>query len=79
MNTTIQREPLIQQLNWRYATKQFNSHRKISPENWAALEEALVTHSIKALFQSWRFIVRLVGKTLRQTEHKDEATRETNK
>jgi nitroreductase len=42
MNTAIQRESLIQQLNWRYATKQFDLHRKISPEDWAALEEALV-------------------------------------
>jgi len=38
-----------------------------------------VTHSIKAFFQSWRFIVRLVGETLRQTNHENEANRETHK
>jgi uncharacterized protein YoxC len=38
-----------------------------------------VTDSIKALFQAWRFIVRLAGETLRQTDHKDEASRESHK
>jgi len=38
-----------------------------------------VKHSIKAFFQVWRFIVRLAGETLRQTNHKDEANRKTHK
>lgn len=37
------------------------------------------TQSIKAFFQAWRFIVRLVGETLRQTNHKDEPNREAQK
>ena len=57
MNATIQRESLIQQLNWRYATKQFDSHRKISPEDWAALEEALVLTPSSFGLQPWKFIV----------------------
>jgi len=36
-----------------------------------------INHSIKVFFQAWGFIVRLVGETLRQTEHKDEANKET--
>ena len=39
----ISGKQLISQLNWRYATKQFDPARKISPEDWAALEEAFVT------------------------------------
>src|ERR1700733_12928340 len=57
MNTTIQHETLIQQLNWRYATKQFDSHRKISPENWAALEESLILTPSSCGLQPWKFIV----------------------
>jgi len=38
-----------------------------------------VTDSIKAFFQAWRFIVRLAGETLRQTDHRDEANRESHK
>jgi hypothetical protein len=40
--TTISTEKLLTQLNWRYATKQFDPQRKINPPTWAALEEALV-------------------------------------
>ena len=57
MNTTIHREQLINQLNWRYATKQFDPQRKISPEDWAALEEALVLSPSSFGLQPWRFIV----------------------
>ncbi len=57
MNTTIHREQLINQLNWRYATKQFDPRRKISPEDWAALEEALVLSPSSFGLQPWRFIV----------------------
>jgi len=57
MNTTIPRESLIQQLNWRYATKQFSSQRKISPEDWAALEEALVLTPSSFGLQPWKFVV----------------------
>jgi len=37
-----------------------------------------VKHSIKAFFQLWRFIVRLAGETLRQTNYKDETNRENH-
>jgi len=57
MNTTIQREQLVNQLKWRYATKQFDPQRKISPEDWAALEEALVLTPSSFGLQPWRFVV----------------------
>ena len=57
MNTTIHREQLVSQLHWRYATKQFDPQRKISPEDWAALEEALVLSPSSFGLQPWRFIV----------------------
>jgi uncharacterized protein YoxC len=38
-----------------------------------------VKRSIEAFFLASRFVVRLVGETLRQTVHKDEANRESHK
>jgi uncharacterized protein YoxC len=38
-----------------------------------------VTDSIKAFFQAWKFIMRLAGETLHQTDHRDEANRESHK
>jgi nitroreductase len=57
MNSTIHREQLVNQLNWRYATKQFDPQRKISPEDWAALEEALVLTPSSFGLQPWKLIV----------------------
>jgi|SRR5581483_5211361 len=54
---TIHNEQLINQLNWRYATKQFDPQRKISPENWAVLEEALALSPSSFGLQPWKFIV----------------------
>lgn len=54
---TIQREQLLGQLNWRYATKQFDPARKISAGDWAALEESLVLTPSSFGLQPWKFIV----------------------
>jgi nitroreductase len=54
---TIRPEQLIHQLNWRYATKQFDSRRKISPETWATLEDALVLSPSSYGLQPWKFVV----------------------
>lgn len=48
---------LLTQLNWRYATKQFDAQRKISPETWAALEESLVLTPSSFGLQPWKFLV----------------------
>ena len=48
---------LLNQLNWRYATKKFDSARKISAEDWATLEEALVLSASSGGLQPWTFLV----------------------
>src|SRR3954468_6899883 len=53
----IDREQLLGQLEWRYATKQFDPHRKISSKDWAALEEALVLTPSSYGLQPWKFLV----------------------
>jgi nitroreductase len=53
----IERHQLIDQLNWRYATKQFDPARKISTEDWTALEEALVLTPSSIGLQPWTFLV----------------------
>jgi len=48
---------LLEQLNWRYATKQFDPQRKISAPDWAALEEALWLTPSSGGLQPWKFVV----------------------
>jgi nitroreductase len=57
MNTAIPSEILINQLNWRYATKQFDPQRKISAPVWATLEEALRLSPSSGGLQPWKFVV----------------------
>lgn len=54
---SIDRHQLLAQLNWRYATKQFDPQRKIPAADWAALEQALVLTPSSGGFQPWEFIV----------------------
>jgi len=54
---SIQPQQLLTQLNWRYATKQFDSERKISPQVWATLEESLVLSPSSFGLQPWKFVV----------------------
>lgn len=55
--TKITTDGLVGQLRWRYATKQFDPARKISPEIWSALEEALVLSPSSYGLQPWKFVV----------------------
>jgi len=48
---------LLSALNWRYAVRQFDPSRKIPPELWAALEEALLLTPSSYGLQPWRFVV----------------------
>jgi nitroreductase len=59
----IKGEQLLTQLNWRYATKQFDPGRKISPEDWAVLESALILSPSSYGLQPWKFIVITDRKT----------------
>jgi len=54
---TISSQQLVDQLNWRYATKQFDPNRKINAQNWAAIEEALVLSPSSGGLQPWAFFV----------------------
>jgi nitroreductase len=55
--TTIPTSQLLDALNWRYATKKFDSTRKIPDATWAALEESLVLTPSSFGAQPWKFIV----------------------
>src|SRR5258708_12378453 len=56
-STAIKPEILINQLNWRYATKQFDPAKKISGADWATLETALQLTPSSGGLQPWKFIV----------------------
>jgi nitroreductase len=55
--STLNTQQLLTQLKWRYATKQFDPARKISAQDWAALEQALVLSPSSGGLQPWKFIV----------------------
>ena len=57
MNNTIDSKQLLGQLNWRYATKQFDPNKKINAQDWATLEEALLLTPSSGGLQPWKFIV----------------------
>jgi nitroreductase len=48
---------LLNALIWRYATKKFNPARKLSPETWAVLEQALILAPSSFGLQPWKFLV----------------------
>ena len=48
---------LLEDLNWRYAVKNFDPHKPIPAETWKALEESLVLTPSSYGLQPWKFIV----------------------
>jgi len=56
-HNTISSQQLLDRLNWRYATKQFDPNRTISAQDWATLEEALKLTPSSGGLQPWKFIV----------------------
>jgi len=60
---SIQNDTLLDQLRWRYATKKFDSIRKISDTDWKTLEEALILTPSSFGLQPWKFIVVTDQKT----------------
>jgi nitroreductase len=50
-------DTILAQLRWRYATKKFDPARKIPPEVWAKLEQAMVLAPSSYGLQPWKFIV----------------------
>ena len=53
----VANENLLDQLNWRYATKKFDADRKISPLDWATLEEAMILAPSSFGLQPYKFFV----------------------
>jgi len=48
---------IITQLEWRYATKQFDKTKKLTPELWEKLEKSLVLSPSSFGIQPWKFVV----------------------
>lgn len=48
---------ILQQLNWRYATKKFDPTKIIPDDVWAVLEQSLVLAPSSFGLQPWKFIV----------------------
>jgi nitroreductase len=55
MNTST--TSVLNALQWRYATKQFDATRKIDAETWNAIEESLILTPSSFGLQPWKFIV----------------------
>jgi nitroreductase len=50
-------DQILAALRWRYATKVFDPEKKISQEDWTALEESLVLTPSSFGLQPWEFVV----------------------
>lgn len=61
---TITSENLLDALRWRYATKKFDSTRKIPKETWDAIEDSLVLTPSSFGLQPWKFLT-IVNPTVR--------------
>jgi nitroreductase len=50
-------ESVLQNLQWRYATKKFDSTKKIPDDIWKTLEQSMVLSPSSFGLQPWKFIV----------------------
>jgi nitroreductase len=48
---------ILQALNWRYATKQYDTGKKLSPEQWDTLQEATRLSASSFGLQPYKFVV----------------------
>jgi nitroreductase len=55
--TPIDPETVLSRLRWRYATKRFDSTKKIPDDLWARLEDAIVLSPSSYGLQPWKFFV----------------------
>lgn len=56
-NPPLDSKQTLEQLHWRYATKKFNSERKIPKATWKTLEQSLVLAPSSFGLQPWKFLV----------------------
>jgi nitroreductase len=54
---TITSDHLLAALRWRYATKRFDSAKKIATDTWDAIEKSLVLTPSSFGLQPWKFLV----------------------
>jgi nitroreductase len=54
---TVINNTIIEQLNWRYAVKKFDSTRKISAPDLQTLEESLRLAPSSYGLQPWKFLI----------------------
>jgi nitroreductase len=57
MSQATSPEAALQQLKWRYATKQFDPSRKIPDDVWEVLEQSMVLAPSSFGLQPWKFFV----------------------
>ncbi len=55
--TTFSPQEVLKQLEWRYATKEFDSSKKIPEDVWKVLEQSLVLAPSSFGLQPWKFFV----------------------
>ena len=53
----IEGDTVSSALHWRYATKQFDSTKKLSDEQWSALQNSLHLAASSFGLQPWKFVV----------------------
>jgi nitroreductase len=53
----IAKETILEQLNWRYATKSYDQTKRISAEDWETLEQALILAPSSFGIQPYKFLV----------------------
>ena len=56
-NPPLSPERVLEQLNWRYATKKFDPNKKVSDRDWQTLEQSLVLSPSSFGLQPWQFFV----------------------
>jgi len=56
-NNLQNRETILEQLNWRYAVKKFDSSKRVSDEDWNVLEQSLILAPSSYGLQPYKFIV----------------------
>lgn len=63
---TVSTGQLLQQMNWRYATKTFDASRKIDVPVWDALEKSLVLTPSSYGLQPWKALI-ITNPAVRET------------
>ena len=53
----LSKETILEKLNWRYATKQYDVTKKISAKDWETLEQSLILAPSSFGIQPYKFIV----------------------